>query len=171
MDEVKACFSKLWDKAAYQCQLLKNEIERQFPFLTVMGGKGAFDSEHHTENSESGEPDLFLYYGQRLICAVEVTGSDKVANPWKIWIGAHKIKFAETAKYPLGFFFFYGKDNQMRYFTTYDEIKTVVEPVKIRTIRGLNFEYHILDNSYFKDEAAFWNWLQYCIENFQETEP
>lgn len=170
MDEVKACFNHIWDKASYQCNLIKREIEQRHPYLTVIGGHGALDAEEHdSQGKESGAPDLFLYYGQRLVCAVEVTGSDKII-PWSIWIGKHKVEFAEKAKYPVAFFFFYGKNNEIRYFISYDEIRSVLEPPKVRTIRGLNFEYHILDVSYVKGEMEFWNWLQYCIELFQETE-
>jgi hypothetical protein len=171
LDEVKECFNHLWDKASYQCNLLKREIEKQYPYLTIVAGLGALDNEEHdSSNKEHGAPDLYIYYGQKLICAIEVTGSDKVSNPWKVWIGKHKIDFARKQKYPIGFFFFFGGNNQLRLFTSFEEIKTILEPPEVKTIRGLNFEYHILDVTYFKGESSLWNWLQCCIDLLADVE-
>jgi len=164
MDEVKECFAHLWDKAAYQCRILANEIKKQYPFLNILPGHGAFDSEEHdSKDKEPGAPDLFLYHNQRLICAIEVTGSDKVI-PWSIWLGAHKVAFARRAEYPIGFFLFYGKDNSVRLFGTMEELDSVLDPPETRNIRGLNFEYHIVDRMYFKGEKGFWDWLAWMLE-------
>lgn len=165
MDEVKEAFAHLWNKAAYQCTLLKREIEKRYPSLIVLPGHGALDSkEHDSTGKEPGNPDLFLWYGQQLICAIEVTGSDVIEHPFDIWLGEHKVKFALNAEYPIGFFLFYGKNNQVRYFASMDELETVLDQPKPRTIRGLTLYYHILEPSYFKNESGFWDWLQYQVE-------
>lgn len=164
MDEVKACFVHLWDKAAYQCNILKNEIEKRYPYLTILPGHGALDAkEYISKDEESGAPDLYIYCNQQLICAIEVTGSDKVIH-WNVWLGAHKIDFARRQKYPIGFFLFFGKQNDVRLFASMDELESVLERPQIKNIRGLNFEYHVLDRTYFKDELGFWDWLQWTIE-------
>jgi len=169
-DELKDAFRHLWDKAAYQCKILKKEINKRYPALIVLPGHGALDAdEHDSTDKEPGAPDLFVWYNQRLICAIEVTGSDKIETPWNIWIGKHKIDFAKKAEYPIGFFFFYGKYNQVRFFTSYEEIESVLDPPEVRTIRGLNLEYHILEYTYFKDERGFWDWFHWCLEERIET--
>jgi len=164
MDEVKECFNQLWDKAAYQCRILKELIEEKYPWIIVLPGHGALDSdEHDSTDKQPGAPDLFLWHNQKLICAIEVTGSDKVI-PWSIWLGAHKIAFARRAEYPIGFFLFYGKDNSVRLFASMDELEGILDPPETRNIRGLNFEYHIIDRLHFKNEPGFWNWLEYLLE-------
>ena len=165
MDEVKSAFAHLWDKAAYQCQLLKKEIESRYPWLQVLPGHGALDSEEHDSTGKAaGAPDLFVFYGQIFLCAIEVTGSDKVESPWQIWLGKHKVDFAREADYPIGFFFFFGKNNQLRLFSTYQELQSVLDPPEVKTIRGLNLQYHIIDRSYFKDERGFWDWFTWIID-------
>lgn len=164
MDEVKQTFSHLWDKAAYQCLLLKDEIERRLPYLTVLPGHGALDAdEHDSKDEQSGAPDLYIWHEQKLVCAVEVTGSDKVI-PYHIWLGAHKVKFARSADYPIGFFLFYGANNEVRLFGSMEELDSVIKDPEVKNIRGLNFEYHVLDRNYFKDEIGFWNWLAFQVE-------
>jgi len=164
MDEVKECFVHLWDKAAYQCNILKNEIEKRYPYLTIMPGHGALDADEHSKKDEQpGAPDLYIYFNQHLVCAIEVTGSDKVI-PWNVWLGAHKIAFARQQKYPIGFFLFFGKQNDVRLFASMAELENVLESPQIKNIRGLNFEYHVLDRIYFKDEMGFWDWLKWTIE-------
>ena len=107
-DEVKEAFAHLWEKAASQCIMIKDEIEKRYPALLVLPGHGALDAdEHDSTGKEPGEPDLYVWFNQKLICAIEVTGSDKVV-PWDIWLGKHKVDFAKKAEYPIGFFFFYG---------------------------------------------------------------
>jgi len=165
MDEVKEIFAHLWDKAAYQCQYLKNEIEKKYPFLIVLPGHGALDAEEHSSKDESpGAPDLYIWYNQQLVCAIEVTGSDKVV-PWNIWLGKHKIAFARNAEYPIGFFLFYGQGNQLKLFASMEELDGVLDPPEVKNIRGMNFEYHVLDRSYFKDESGFWRWLEWMLES------
>jgi len=165
MDEVKAAFSHLWDKAAYQCKILKDEIEKRFPWLIVMPGHGALDSEEHDSKDQApGAPDLFIFHNQRLLFAIEVTGSDKIETPWSVWLGKHKIDFARNAEYPIGFFLFFGKWNQVRMFASMEELEGVLDPPEVKTIRGLNFEYHILDRTYFKDERGFWDWFLWMLE-------
>ena len=165
MDEVKEVFSQLWAKAASQCLILKDEIETRHPYLIVLAGHGALDDKEHKAKDElAGAPDLYLWHNQQLVCAIEVTGSDKVV-PWNIWLGKHKIAFARRAEYPIGFFLFYGKDNQLRLFASMEELDSVLDPPEVKTIRGLNFEYHVLDRSYFKDESGFWRWLDWMLES------
>ena len=165
MDEVKAAFSHLWDKAAYQCQILKKEIESRYPWLTVAPGHGALDSqEHDSDGKQKGDPDLYVFYGQLLLCAIEVTGSDKIENPWTVWLGAHKAELARKAQYPIGFFFFFGKNHQLRLFATYQELQSVLDPPVSKAIRGLTLQYHILDRTYFKDERGFWAWFAWIID-------
>lgn len=169
LDEVKQVFNHLWDKAAYQCNILKDMIEKRYPFLVVMPGHGALDAEEHDSKDEQpGAPDLYIYHNQKLICAIEVTGSDKCI-PWSIWLGKHKVEFARRQKYPIGFFLFYGKDHSVRLFGSMEELDGVLDPPKVKNIRGLNFEYHILDRNYFKDEKGFWNWLHFQIETRAEV--
>ena len=169
MDEVKACFNHLWDKAAYQCKILKDEIEKRYPFLTVTPGHGALDAdEHDSKDEQPGAPDLYVWHNQRLICAIEVTGSDKVI-PYNIWLGAHKVAFARKAEYPIGFYLFYGKNNEVQFFATMEELDSVIEEPEIKNIRGLNFEYHVLDRNHFKGEIGFWNWFQWMLESRAEV--
>ncbi|MCK5342435.1 MAG: hypothetical protein KAR20_03475 [Candidatus Heimdallarchaeota archaeon] len=164
MDEVKEVFSHLWDKAAYQCKILKDEIEKRYPFLIVLPGHGALDAKEHDSKDElPGAPDLYVWHNQKLVCAIEVTGSDKVI-PWDIWLGKHKVEFARNAEYPIGFFLFFGKDNQLRLFASMEELDSVIEHPEVKNIRGLNFEYHVVDRIFFKGEVGFWNWFQNMLE-------
>ena len=165
MDEVKEVFSHSWEKAAYQCLILKEEIEKKYPYLVVTPGHGALDAKEHSSKDElPGAPDLYIWHNQTLVCAIEVTGSDKVI-PWNIWLGAHKVKFARNAEYPIGFFLFYGENNQLRLFASMEDLDSVIEPPEVKTIRGLNFDYHILDRAYFKDELGFWRWFDWMLES------
>ncbi len=164
MDEVKEVFSHLWDKAASQCLILKDEIEKLYPYLIVLPGHGALDSQEHNSKDElPGAPDLYIWHNQNLVCAIEVTGSDKVI-PYNIWLGAHKVKFARKAECPIGFFLFFGKNNQMRLFASMEELDSVLDPPEVKNIRGLNFEYHVIDRIHFKGEVGFWNWFHNMLE-------
>ena len=164
MDEVKQTFAHLWDKAASQCIILKDEIEKLYPFLIVLPGHGALDSQEHNSKDElPGAPDLYIWHNQNLVCAIEVTGSDKVIS-YNIWLGAHKVKFARKVEYPIGFFLFFGKNNQMRLFASMEELDSVLDPPEVKNIRGLNFEYHVIDRIHFKGEVGFWNWFQNMLE-------
>jgi len=155
----------LWQKSAYLENLVKKEIEKRYPALRIETGKGVGSKFVTADTAPVGAPDLFVFYGNRLICEIEVTGSDKVIPP-TVWFGHHKFRYTKSLKDPdsYGAFFFYGPKHQVRYFATASDIFRHTKGEAIKNIRGLKEKYHIIPAVYLKSERGFWEWLQCRIE-------
>lgn len=173
MTSLRESYKGTWQKSAYQESLLKNEIERRFPKLVILGGKGSFRKDEVLEDAPIGAPDLFLYFpheeiGNLPVCEIEVTGSDKLV-PNILWVGHHKVKYLLELEDPssYGIFFFFGKNHQVRYFMRGDYLlKTVRQyDVQEKNIRGVKEFYHLIPSSYFLNESGFWSWLMWRMNN------
>jgi len=155
----------MWEKSAYLENLVKSEIERRYPALRIENGKGAGSSLETVDTAPVGSSDLFVYYGSKLICEIEVTGSDKVIPP-TAWIAHHKVNYAKTLEDSdsYGVFLFYGPNHQIRYFATASDIFKHTRGEARKTIRGLKETFHIIPVVYLRSERGFWEWLQCRIE-------
>ena len=130
----------MWQKSAYLETLVKKEIERRYPALRIETGKRASSSLEIGEGIPEtvvGAPDLYVYYGRKLICEIEVTGSDKIV-PKEAWIAHHKVSYAKNLDDPdsYGIVLFYGKNHQIRYFATAPTIFKLSKSAEIKEIRG-----------------------------------
>ena len=157
----------MWQKSAYLENLVKKEIERRYPALRVEMGKGAGSPFEHDPPIQTpvGAPDLYVYYGRKLICEIEVTGSDKIV-PKEAWIAHHKVSYAKKLDDPdsYGIILFYGKNHQIRYFATAATIFKLSKGAEIREIRGYKESYHVIPTAYLKSETGFWVWFQWRLE-------
>ena len=109
-------YSGLWEKAANDCKQLAKILEHIFPDLTIKPGYGAFSSEklddYDFKKHERGAADLFLYDAtDKIICAIEVTGSDRINmySGRNIWIRPDKVTYMRKmkAEFPVFGFFVY----------------------------------------------------------------
>jgi hypothetical protein len=172
MTSLRESYRGTWKKSAYQENLLKREIERRFPKIIISGGKGSFREDEVVQDAPIGAPDLYLFFnlesGVIPICEIEVTGSDKVV-PNILWIGHHKVKYLLELEDPssYGVFFFFGKSHQMRYFMRGDYLLKMIRQydVQEKIIRGVKEFYHLIPSSYFLNEAGFWSWLLWRMDN------
>jgi len=155
----------MWQKSAYLEKLLADEIRQNYPALQIEFGKGSSTSAEVSTQTPVGSPDLFLFYGRKAICQIEVTGSDKV-TPSTAWFAHHKVTYAKGLEDPdsYGVFLFYGRNHQIRYFATATDIFRHTRGETTKTIRGLQEKYHIIPVVYLKSERGFWEWIQSRIE-------
>lgn len=91
----KRPYSPLWKKHAENVKALYDELLKRFPKLknAIKVGLGALSDELLKMPPEhKNEPDLTLFHKYKVICHIEISGSEKVrVPPSDIWIRPGKI--------------------------------------------------------------------------------
>lgn len=91
----KGPYAPLWKQHKAKVDALREELIKRFPSLkeSIRVGLGA-DSEELIKIPpyQKDEPDLDIYHQYKLLCHIEVSGSDKVrVPPSDVWIRPGKI--------------------------------------------------------------------------------
>lgn len=107
----KGPYAPLWKRHAEKVNALYGELVKRFPDLekSIRVGLGANSSEHiKIPPYQKNEPDLDVYHEYKLLCHIEVSGSDKVrVPPSAIWIRPGKIALgAEKEKQGEAYWFY-----------------------------------------------------------------
>ncbi len=91
----KRPYSPLWKQHADKVKALYDELIKRFPSLekSIRIGLGADSSELiKIPPHQKDEPDLDVYHKYKLLCHIEISGSEKVrVPPGDIWIRPGKI--------------------------------------------------------------------------------
>ena len=91
----KGPYAHLWKPHADKVNALHDELVKHFPSLkkSIRPGLGANSAELiKIPPYQKDEPDLDVYYKYKLLCHIEVSGSEKVrVPPSDIWIRPGKI--------------------------------------------------------------------------------
>ena len=113
----------------------------------------------HTEH-DKGEPDIFVCWQGCVVCAVEVTGSDKVSMPVDVWISKTKMEYAEAAKFPVAYALYY---RGSRHFVAAGTVKHNAAKPQERIIGGYTEYYHVLDPRHINKFADLEEWVRHQI--------
>ena len=113
----KRPYSPLWKQHAGKVKALYDELIERFPNLekSIHIGLGADSSELiKIPPHQKDEPDLDVYHKYKLLCHIEISGSEKVrVPPSDIWIRPGKITLGvekEKQGEPYWFWMFYPKN-------------------------------------------------------------
>ena len=146
-------------KAAKDCKETLRDLKEWFPNVTFkLGYHGISDKLvlEHTEH-ERGEPDIFVLWKDEIICAVEVTGSDKVAMPALVWIAKHKMEYVEAAKFPVAFALYYLGS---RWFLPAAAVRQWAQKPQTKTIGGYAEYYHAIDPAHLRKFEGLREWIR-----------
>ena len=114
----KLSYSTLWKRHWEKVETLKDEIIKRFPEFekSMKFGLGAItDKWLKIPPDEKGEPDIYIYHEYKLVCFIEVFGSDKVKMPNLIWIRPDKLRHAKAKIEETWFYMVY--PNEIRVLT------------------------------------------------------
>ena len=124
MGDFKAAYCDQWAKAACNVLFTLEQIAPliQFPFK-IESGYGAISSDRLEGEHERSQPDILIYGPDRsqgldrekIVAAIEVTGSNKVIFPCVSWIAEHKLQYARAVDFPIAYVLFFA--NQIRFVT------------------------------------------------------
>jgi hypothetical protein len=115
--------------------------------------------EEHTEH-DKGEPDIFVCWQGCVVCAVEVTGSDKVSMPVDVWISKTKMEYAAAAKFPVAYALYYLGS---RHFVAAGTVRQNAAKPQERIIGGYSEYYHVLDPRHVSKFADLEEWVRHQI--------
>lgn len=161
--EGKEFYAGTWAKASMDCKQTLLDLQAWFPTheITVRPGYHALsvNMEEHTEH-EPGEPDIFIYWKGCVVCAVEVTGSDKVSMPVDVWISKTKMEYAEAAKFPVAYALYY---RGSRHFVPANKVRQHAAKPETKTIGGYAEYYHVLDPRHVSKFRNLEEWIRHQI--------
>lgn len=131
----KISYSTQWKKHYENVEALRDELITRFPQLekSMKFGLGAMTDEWiKVPPEEKGEADIMMYYEYKLVCYIEVSGSDKVRMPNTIWIRPDKLKHAKGKEEETWFYMVY--PNEVRVLTkeTVEQYKNNIITVHIK---------------------------------------
>ena len=154
-------------KAAKDCKETLRDLKEWFPNDEVTFTLGYHaDSDkivlEHTEH-EKGEPDIFVLWKKQIVCAVEVTGSDKVKMPALVWIAKHKMEYAKTAKFPCSFALYYLGS---RWFVPAGRVRQESGEAETKKIGGYSEYYHVLEPKHLDPYGELQEWVKVQIVGF-----
>jgi len=159
----KNSYADQWAKAARNCQQVHQDLRRWFPDLCFPLGHGAISDKWENGDHDSGEVDIFVTFAGHTIAGIEVTGSSKVNYPCEVWIGEHKIKYADAQDFEVAYVLFY--NNAVRVCTA-QMIRKVAPDPQPRRIFGNLEHYHILDPRFTARFSDLKTWLE--VERFKQ---
>lgn len=154
-------------KAAKDCKETLRDLETWFPNYEV-GFKLGYHADsdklvlEHTEH-EKGEPDIFVLWKKHIVCAVEVTGSDKVKMPALVWIAKHKMEYATAAKFPVAFALYYLGS---RHFVPAGTVGQESGEAETKTIGGFSEYYHVMQPQHLSKYEELEEWVKIQIVGF-----
>ena len=154
-------YAQIKAKAAMDCKETLRDLKEWFPDKKIAFKLGYYgDSDKlelkHTEH-EKGEPDIFVLWKDEIVCAVEVTGSDKVIMPASVWIAKHKMEYAEAAKFPVAFALYYLGS---RWFLPAAKVGQWARKPQTMTIGGSTEYYHVIDPAHLSKFEALKEWVR-----------
>ncbi len=98
-------YKEHWEKAANDCKYVKATLEHEFPGIDIFPGHGALSSDYEYGKHERGSADLYVFKDDIRICAIEVTGSDRmnINDNNMIWLRPDKIEYMRNKRkeYPV----------------------------------------------------------------------
>lgn len=122
----KLSYSTLWKRHWEKVEVLREKLIKRFPQLenAMRFGLGSItDKWLKIPPEEKGEPDFMIYHEYKIVCNIEVSGSDKVKMPNSIWIRPDKLEHAKSKEEETWFYMVY--PNEIRVLT-----KEIVEHYK-----------------------------------------
>ena len=154
-------------KAAKDCNETLRDLKEWFLIDEItfkLGYHGISDKLvlEHTEH-EKGEPDIFVYWKDSIVCAVEVTGSDKVKMPASVWIGKHKMDYAETARFPVVYALYYLGS---RWFVPAGKVRQEAGVAETKIIGGYSEYYHVMHPQHLRKYEELQGWVRLPIIGF-----
>jgi len=114
----KLSYSTLWKRHWEKVEALREKLIKKFPQLenAMRFGLGSItDKWLKIPPEEKGEPDIMIYHEYKLLCNIEVSGSDRVKMPNNIWIRPDKLTHAKGRKEETWFYMEY--PNEIRVLT------------------------------------------------------
>lgn len=161
--EGKEFYATIWAKASMDCKQTLLDLQAWFPNheITVSPGYHALSvgMEEHTEH-DPGEPDIFIRWQGCVVCAVEVTGSDKVSMPVDVWISKTKMEYAAAARFPVAYALYY---RGSRHFVPADKVRQHAAKPETKTIGGYAEYYHVLDPTHVSNFRDLQEWIRHQI--------
>lgn len=131
----KISYSTLWKRHWEKVEALREKLIKRFPQLekSMKFGLGAITDEWlKIPPEEKGEPDITIYHEYKLVCYIEVSGSDKVKMPKPIWIRPDKLEHAKSKEEETWFYMEY--PNEIRVLTK-ETVEQYEDNIKIVYIR------------------------------------
>lgn len=154
-------------KAAKDCKETLRDLKAWFPNNEISFKLGYYGESDKLElkhrEHEKGEPDIFVYWKDAVCCAVEVTGSDKVRMPALVWIGKHKMDYAQAAKFPVGYALYYLGS---RWFVPAGRVKQESGEAETKKIGGYSEYYHVLEPKHLDHYDELREWVKVQIIGF-----
>lgn len=152
------------DKAARNCEEVLKDLKLRFnefyPFISILPGYHALAKEiQKNHEHKKGEPDILIRdVDNDIIAGVEVTGSEKInfRDGKKAWVAAHKMDYARSCGYPVGFVLFYRNG---KFFVDRDRVEASAPYADARTIGGYLEYYHIVPFHCVCKYDVLKNWL------------
>jgi len=150
-------------KAAMDCKHTLRDLKEWFPNKKTtfkLGYYGSSDKPEVFKEHDKGEPDIFVFWGDTVICAVEVTGSDRVIMPASVWIAKHKMDYAKQATFPIAFALYYLGS---RWFLPAAKVRQWAQKPQTITIAGYSEFYHVIDPAHLSKYEALQEWVRHQI--------
>jgi len=164
--EGKEFYADTWAKASMDCKQTLLDLQAWFASneISIRPGYHALsvNLEEHTEH-DPGEPDIFVYWQDCVVCAIEVTGSDKVAMPADVWISKTKMEYADTARFPVAFALYY---RGSRWFIPAAKAKQYATEPQTKMIANFAEYYHVIEPQHLTKFRDLQGWLRNQIVGF-----
>lgn len=105
----KEVYGAKWPAHKLTCEQLVKVIEAMKGSPVCGLGFGATDAAMiEGDSDDANEPDIFVNVDREIVCAIEVTGSDKAkVPPGDIYIRKGKFDHAWSSKFPVWFYVVY----------------------------------------------------------------
>ena len=150
-------------KASMDCKQTLLDLQAWFPNHEIsfrLGHLALSDKLEEGYEHERGEPDIFVRWQGCVVCAVEVTGSDKVSMPVDVWISKTKMEYAEAARFPVAYALYY---RGSRHFVPADKVRQHAAKPETKTIGGYAEYYHVLDPCHVSKFRDLEEWVRHQI--------
>jgi len=165
----KLSYSTLWKRHWEKVEALREKLIKRFPKLenAMRFGLGAItDKWLKIPPDEKGEPDIMIYCEYKLLCYIEVSGSDKVRMPNSIWIRPDKLEHAKSKEEETWFYMVY--PNEIRVLKKgqaerYENSIITVTIKKNEHGRRVPEQYIELPYDESSDEEEIFEWIEQQI--------
>lgn len=162
----KLTYSKLWKRHWEKVDSLRDKLIKKFPRLenAMDFGLGAItDKWLKIPPDEKGEPDIIVYHDYKLVCYIEVSGSDKVRMPNVLWVRPDKLEHAQSKRELTWFYMVY--PNEIRVVTNhivekYKDNQTTAYIKKDQYGRGVPEQYICIPYSDSLAEQEMFDWIE-----------
>jgi hypothetical protein len=163
-DPYKPIYEPLWKQHSEKVKVLAGSITSRYPILkdgVVFGFGAATDKYLDSKPREKNEPDINLRYNGKLLCSIEVSGTDKVAvPPGDIWLRPGKIGLSinkEVEGFP---YWFWMKYKNKVYVLRAGELKGVKLTVEMMKLyKNVPERYARIPLLYAHPESYLFEWM------------